>query len=301
LKKFAFFILAILSTSSFLSFAKMEIVPLSKTEDGHLEMQASINGITATFVLDTGATGTVIDTNKLSVFGISTKQDKIVGLRIGDAQTGKVETFTLDIKQFSIGQKQLKIKSIYTNDSSGQFEPEVMGLIGYDALTELGAMLDVKNLRLLIPEDQNDIKEWLSKTTKNYETILMHKSALGFSLVDAQLGNNLVSLLVDTGTPELIFDETALTQFGFELVNHPKAKSVIAQGVELPMKVLKNGQIILGSRTLSDDFFTTDFSALMSAVNVTDKRRLIGILGNKHLAAMNAIIDVTNGKLYIGD
>jgi predicted aspartyl protease len=301
LKKFAFFILAILSTSSFLSFAKMEIVPLSKTEDGHLEMQASINGINATFVLDTGATGTVIDTNKLSVFGISTKQDKIVGLRIGDAQTGKVETFTLDIKQFSIGQKQLKIKSIYTNDSSGQFEPEVMGLIGYDALTELGAMLDVKNSRLLIPEDQNDIKEWLSKTTKNYETILMHKSALGFSLVDAQLGNNLVSLLVDTGTPELIFDETALTQFGFELVNHPKAKSVIAQGVELPMKVLKNGHITLGSRTLSDDFFTTDFSALMSAVNVTDKRRFIGILGNKHLAAMNAIIDVTNGKLYIGD
>jgi predicted aspartyl protease len=83
----------------------MEIAPLTKTQDGHLKMQASINGINATFVLDRGATGTVIDTNKLSVFGISTKQDKIVGLRIGDAQTGKIETFTVDIKQFSIDQK----------------------------------------------------------------------------------------------------------------------------------------------------------------------------------------------------
>ena len=36
-------------------------------------------------------------------------------------------------------------------------------------------------------------------------------------------------------------------------------------------------------------------------MNAQDLRSLIGILGNKHLAAMNAIIGVADAKLYIGD
>ena len=48
----------------------MEVMPLVKTEEGHLEIQASINSVKAKFILDSGATGSVIDSNKLSVFGI---------------------------------------------------------------------------------------------------------------------------------------------------------------------------------------------------------------------------------------
>jgi hypothetical protein len=65
------------------------------------------------------------------------------------------------------------------------------------------------------------------------------------------------------------------------------------------MKVLKSGNVSLGSMTLSDDFFTTDFTALMDAVNVQNEPRVIGILGNKHLVKMSTIIDVSNAKLYI--
>ena len=300
LKKLSVFVFAILAIPAFLSNAKMETHPVTKTTDGHIEIQASINGVKAKFILDTGATGTVIDSNKLSVFGITTRHDKIQGVRIGDAETGKIETFPVNIEQFSIGQKQLNIKLIYSNDLSGQFDGDLMGLIGYDALAELNALLDLKNSRLLIPENKQDIKKWLSDPAATpYETVDLHKSAMGFSFVDVQLGNNPVRLLVDTGASEIVLDESALRQLGFDLVNHPTAKSVIAEGIEVPMKVLKNGRITLGSMTLTSDFFTTDFTALMDAVNVQNQPRLIGILGNKHLLEMNTIIDVANGKLYI--
>ena len=300
MKKFTLFVYAILSVSPFLSYAKMTIVPLTKNEEGHLEIRASINGVDAKFILDTGATGTVIDINKLNVFGITISQEKIAGIRIGDAETGKIETFPVSIEQFSIAQKQLNIKSIYSNDTSGKFETDVMGLIGYDALADLSALLDVKNLQLLIPENQGDIKKWLSDSANTaYQTIDLYKSAMGFSFVDVQLGDKQVRLLVDTGAPELILDESVLIEFGYELASHPTAKSVVAEGIELPMKVLKNGGVTLGSMTLSGDFFTTDFTALMNAVNVQNQPRLIGILGNKHLLQMNTLIDVANGKLYI--
>jgi clan AA aspartic protease (TIGR02281 family) len=294
------FAVVILSFSAYLSHAKMEIVPLTKTQEGHLEIQATINGVEAKFILDTGATGSIIDINKLNIFGITTTQEKIQGVRIGDSETGKIETFPIEIKQFSIGQKQLNIKSIYANDSSGQFESNVMGLIGYDALAELNVLLDVKNSQLLIPEDQDDINAWLrDSAVENYETVKLHNSVMGFSYVDVQIGDNQLRLIVDTGAPELILDESVLIQLGFKLTSHATAKSIVAKGIELPMKVLKSGNVSLGSMTLSDDFFTTDFTALMDAVNVQNEPRVIGILGNKHLVKMSTIIDVSNAKLYI--
>jgi clan AA aspartic protease (TIGR02281 family) len=300
LKIITLFAVVILSFSAYLSHAKMEIVPLTKTQEGHLEIQATINGVEAKFILDTGATGSIIDINKLNIFGITTTQEKIQGVRIGDSETGKIETFPIEIKQFSIGQKQLNIKSIYANDSSGQFESNVMGLIGYDALAELNVLLDVKNSQLLIPEDQDDINAWLrDSAVENYETVKLHNSVMGFSYVDVQIGDNQLRLIVDTGAPELILDESVLIQLGFKLTSHATAKSIVAKGIELPMKVLKSGNVSLGSMTLSDDFFTTDFTALMDAVNVQNEPRVIGILGNKHLVKMSTIIDVSNAKLYI--
>tara|TARA_R110002167_G_scaffold42935_15_gene130085 strand:+ start:7168 stop:7386 length:219 start_codon:yes stop_codon:yes gene_type:complete len=55
---------------------------------------------------------------------------------------------------------------------------------------------------------------------------------------------------------------------------------------------------MFANRTLTHDFFITNFTALMNAINAQDLRNLIGILGSKHLAAMNTIIDSTNGTFY---
>jgi predicted aspartyl protease len=302
LKNFISFIFAISLAFPHLLNAKMQIIPLHKTHEGYIEIEASINHVNAKFILDTGATGTVIDTNKLNVFGITKCKGKakIDGVAIGSEETGIIETFSVDITQFSIGQAQLNIKSIYSNESSGRFAPNIMGLIGYDALSHLNALLDVKKAQLLIPENKNDNELLLSKsTTVKYEVIELYKSPMGFNFVDVQLSENVVRLIVDTGSPELVLDESALIQYGFQLENHPTAKTIIAEGVELPMKVYRNGKVLIGNEMVIDDFLITDFSALMNAVNVEGQPPVIGILGNKHLIQLNSIIDIANAKLYI--
>ncbi|WP_293760197.1 aspartyl protease family protein [uncultured Paraglaciecola sp.] len=300
MKNFISFIFAISLAFPHLLNAKMQVIPLHKTHEGYLEIEASINHVNAKFILDTGATGTVIDTNKLNVFGITKGKAKIDGVAIGSEETGIIETFSVDITQFSIGQAQLNIKSIYSNESSGRFAPNIMGLIGYDALSHLNALLDVKKAQLLIPENKNDTELLLSKsTTVKYEVIELYKSPMGFNFVDVQLSENVVRLIVDTGSPELVLDESALIQYGFQLENHPTAKTIIAEGVELPMKVYRNGKVLIGNEMVIDDFLITDFSALMNAVNVEGQPPVIGILGNKHLIQLNSIIDIANAKLYI--
>jgi clan AA aspartic protease (TIGR02281 family) len=278
----------------------MEIIPLTKTQSGHLELMGSINDVNAKFIVDTGATGTVIDINKLNIFGITTSQDKIEGLRIGDAETGKIETFPVDIEQFSIGQYQLNIKTIYTHDTSGKFADDVVGLIGHDALTELNALLDLKKLELLIPESQDDIRTMLGeKSTSIYQAIDLQQSSMGFSFVEIELGKHKARLLVDSGASETVLDESVLTQLGFKLQDHATAKTIIGQGIEVPMKVLSGKQITLGSVLISDEFFVTDFTALMKAINQDQQRVFVGILGNKQMVEMNTIIDVSNAKIYI--
>lgn len=280
--------------------AKMQVIPLHKNHEGYFEIEASINQVKGKFILDTGATGTVVDTNKLNVFGITKGKEKIDGVAVGNEETGIIETFSVDITQFSIGQTQLNIKSIYSNESSGRYAPDIMGLIGYDALFHLNALLDIKKVQLLIPENKDDIELLLSKsTTAKYETIELHKSPMGFNFVDVQLSGNVVRLIVDTGAPELVMDESALIQYGFQLESHPTAKTVISEDVELPMKVYRNGKVLIGNEMVIDDFLITDFSALMKAVNVEDQPPVIGILGNKHLVQLNSIIDIANAKLYI--
>ena len=282
------------------SFAKMHIIPLQQTADGHLEIQATINEVQGTFILDTGATGTLIDLNQLAKFGLQKNDESMVGIRSGDQDSGTIETFTVEVKSFSINGHKININSIYANDTSGQFEPSVVGLIGQDALTKLEALLDLKVPRLLIPETPEDLEELLGDSqTPKYETIQIQRSDMGFSFVDITLNQHELRLLVDSGASETVLDQSVLTQLGFTLGQHPTAKSIVAEGIELPMTVLRGSTIHLGKAQLKGDFFASDFSALMQTINQDQQRLFVGVLGNKQLVELNSIVDLSKRKLYI--
>jgi clan AA aspartic protease (TIGR02281 family) len=280
--------------------AKMAVVPLVKTTDGYFQIQASINGVNATFILDTGASGTIIDIGQLDKFGLKIDDAKVNGVQVGDAEAGNIETFPLAIDSFSIGKHQLNIKSIFANESGDQLETHVVGLIGQDALSELNALVDLAAPQLLIPEAPNDLQSLLGdKQSPNYQAIDLHPSAIGLRFVNAKLDQHDVRLLVDSGASETVLDETLMKQLGFSLEDHPSAKTVLSDGSELPMKVLKNQKLSLGNATLDGDFFISDFTALMNAINQDQQSPFVGILGNKQMLEMNSIIDLSNHKLYI--
>ena len=86
------FFISLICITAFFSSAKasdktdFSLLPLIKNATGHYEISATVNGVEATFIVDTGATGTVIDTNKLSMFDSTTKNDAFEGVGIGSGE-----------------------------------------------------------------------------------------------------------------------------------------------------------------------------------------------------------------------
>lgn len=291
--------IALLLFSS-ITFAKMAIVPLQKTLDGHLEILASINGVQGKFILDTGATGTLIDVNHLAQFGLKSNDTKLVGVRSGDEQSGKVETFNVDINSFEIAGHKVNLSSVFANDTSARLGPDVVGLIGQDALSELQALLDLTVPRLLIPERPEDLQLLLGDSQRpHYETIQLHLNDMGLSFVDIKLNQQEARLIVDSGASTTVLDESIVEEMGFELKNHPTAVSMGAEGVEHPLKMLHQGVINVGQSEVSGDFFAADFTALRNAINHEQQLIFVGVLGNKQLVELGSIIDLYNGNLYI--
>lgn len=75
-----------------------------------------------------------------------------------------------------------------------------------------------------------------------------------FLIILASLDGGLGRLIVDSGASETVLDESVLIQLGFKLQDHATAKTIIGQGIEVPMKVLSGKQITLGCVLISDEF-----------------------------------------------
>jgi clan AA aspartic protease (TIGR02281 family) len=300
LKKLNVLLVFFISFYPLISQAETLTLPLVKTSDGHYQIPATINGISATFVLDTGATGTVIDSNKLSLFGINIKADKFEGVQLGSNESGKVEVWPIRIDTFYIGSKKVNINDIYANNMKDQFDDTVAGIIGHDAIAAIGALIDIKSALLIIPDNINIPLVMLGdKPISEYQHLTIQTSDMGFSFVDAILGSYPVRLIVDSGASETVLDLSMLKRLGFKVNAHPTAKTILPNGVEEAMSVLQDTRLRLGESILSDDFFASDFSALMQAINQEQQRPFVGILGNKQLLELHAVIDLAHALIYI--
>jgi clan AA aspartic protease (TIGR02281 family) len=138
-----------------------EAVPLREVSTGHHLVEATINGRSGGFVLDTGANVTVVEDSHLRHFAISgsqgalgravggmaggmrARQVAIDGLEIGSIKTRQARIVTTDLGQLLSMLGQVSGMTVY-------------GLIGQDVLKEHRAIVDVaKPMLYLIPEDRD--------------------------------------------------------------------------------------------------------------------------------------------------
>jgi clan AA aspartic protease (TIGR02281 family) len=138
-----------------------EAVPLRETTTGHHLVQATVNGRSGSFVLDTGANATVIDSKHAQAFGLSGGSAGLRGVAGGLA--GAATANQVSIETFGIGSLQIRQRRIVTADlgqlleTLGRFSgTPVYGLIGQDVLTEHRAIVDVaKPMLYLMAEDKD--------------------------------------------------------------------------------------------------------------------------------------------------
>src|SRR5687768_7875028 len=126
-------------------------------EDGyHLQAGISINGKKANVIVDTGASRTVFDKDRIKKF-VKRKAEKIKDKLSTGLGTNNMESHEVEIKTLGIG--KLKIKDYRTvlldlshvNKSYKQIRLKpIDGVLGSDILREFKAVIDYGKKRLLL-------------------------------------------------------------------------------------------------------------------------------------------------------
>ena len=129
-------------------------IPLQRLPTAHQLVRVAINGRPALFVLDSGAAGTVIDSNQLDRFGGSVLNGTGVGAG------GAIKVSLHNVATFSIGGHRIPLGKIVSTDLTGVIagfgkvpDGSISGVVGQDVLTRFGGVIDVKGnaLYLKIP------------------------------------------------------------------------------------------------------------------------------------------------------
>lgn len=135
-------------------------VPVREVSTGHHLVEATINGRTGEFVLDTGANMTVIDRSNLARFGLS-PASRDPGDAIGIGAGGRASRVPVD--GFAIGPVEIRQNRVVSSDlgqllivlsrASGR---TVDGIIGQDVLGEHRAIIDVARPMLYLMEADSE-------------------------------------------------------------------------------------------------------------------------------------------------
>lgn len=135
-------------------------VPVREVGTGHHLIEATINGRTGEFVLDTGANMTVIDRSHLADFGLS-GATRDLGGAIGVGASGQASRVRID--SFKIGPVEVRQNRVVSSDLgqlltvlSSVSGRTVSGIIGQDVLGEHRAIIDVARPMLYMIEADRD-------------------------------------------------------------------------------------------------------------------------------------------------
>ena len=134
------------SLKKFLKFKGYERIALTLTETNHFEITARINGISGRFILDTGASNTCVDMDKVEFFKMTSKTSDI---KAAGAGATEMETLISNKNRIEIGnwskkkQKVVVFDLVHVNQAlTAHNTLPVDGIIGADILKKGKAIID---------------------------------------------------------------------------------------------------------------------------------------------------------------
>ena len=134
-------------------------VPMNKLSSGHLQLNASLNGIAGSWVLDTGAGGTVIDPVGKETFHLEVEstEDTASGAGGTGLRMELSNENVMNLEGLVMTDVQLVVMSL--DHVNGAFEKlgieRVDGVIGADILSRGQAVIDYATLTLFLKDEQD--------------------------------------------------------------------------------------------------------------------------------------------------
>lgn len=129
-------------------------IPLIISDTNHLEINASINGVSGRFILDTGASNTCVGVDKAGYFKLVSKDSKI---KAAGAGATDMETLISTKNKIEIGswkkekQKIVVFDLVHVNEALKEHKAlPVDGIIGADILIKCKAVIDYASGNLFL-------------------------------------------------------------------------------------------------------------------------------------------------------
>lgn len=129
-------------------------IPLILGDTNHLEVSASINGITGRFILDTGASNTCVGVDKASYFKLVSEDSEI---KAAGAGATDMETLVSAKNKIKIGgwkktkQQIVVFDLVHVNEALKAHKSlPVDGIIGADILIKCKAVIDYSSRNLFL-------------------------------------------------------------------------------------------------------------------------------------------------------
>lgn len=144
--------------AEFLKKKEYKRIPLSVNSIGHFEIDGLVNGVDCKFILDTGASGTVINNSDISTFNLmalSEDEDKAAGLGTTTLSVQKSKGNTIELNGFRISDWQLGIIDIgHVNEALvNKGAASINGVLGADIMNTFDAVIDYKDRALFLKEN----------------------------------------------------------------------------------------------------------------------------------------------------
>lgn len=130
-------------------------IPLSVNSLGHFEIEAVINGVKGNFIVDTGASGTVINDTDIAMFNLMTlsdDEDKAAGLgtttlHVQKSKGNEILLSGFKIENWEVGIIHLgHVNEALVTKGSGN----INGVIGADIMNTFDAVIDYKDKALYL-------------------------------------------------------------------------------------------------------------------------------------------------------
>ena len=276
-------------------------IALSRSTGNHLFAPVRINEKPAWFAVDTGAALTIVDTTKAKALGLQYQgtevqvprqievNNRVVpvahvdALEVGSTNLGSGPVALIDLKDF---RGRLRETGNYV---------AMDGIIGLDIMQRYGAVIDCGNQRIYLQTQGDPAGDLLRYVrARHYKSVPLRIARSGALEVEAQLGSNRYSFVVDTGGFATLVTLKVAAQNGVPVLG----TTVNARGIhskERPVGLGLTPMLQIGSYRLGPTL--VGVTALPEGPE--DLRYPFGgLIGADFLFNRHGVIDIKDQRLY---
>jgi predicted aspartyl protease len=281
---------------------------LGRVAGPHLEIVATINGVSGLFLVDTGAQISVIHRGSLQKFRLKAVKTGVrvygavggPGERIDAALASRIKIGPCEASPFLLGVSDL---GPLNQGRRRPIERRFDGIIGADVLQNFAFVIDCNGLQLYgrsadAPSgDAKGLGDFLR--SRGYSEVPMQRHSISDFEVMANVNNRRALWLVDTGAAITLLDSHLSRQAGVRLKRTNLSVGGAGGGRQRIAVGIVDNLRLSTLRVRSAMIAVSDISANNAALQESGKPPIDGYLGADFLREKGAVIDCGKMRLYL--